>query len=328
MDNNDAINNKIIKRKKKTSLEDTIPAYMQEAFFGANIIAKSKETNANFTLDEEFDERNMQMKSSLIDSRNTKSINNHRISLDENMLKSTQQNKKGHTLELGIEDFLDGDIVSYLFNENRNLIEFNSDQDFNNRANRNGTKDNNYDEKILIDEKLYEDLFHQIPIITTTTTANTNTTSNNNNNNNNNIKNTNVNEFINDSLVKNSSTSNSLEPSSVIKLKTDTFNNLLNSNDKQEHQSLKDVLATTTSLIQDEHHNIHHHHHHHQLMSSKDMKHQNIDNINIDDLARQLKESTHKYPIENNNNDKSLNHQHHHLHHQNQIMKSNFTDQL
>ena len=100
MDNNDATNNKIIKRKKKTSLEDTIPAYMQEAFFGANIIAKSKETNANFTLDEEFDERNMQMKSNLIDSRNTKSINNHRISLDENMLKSTQQNKKGHNLEL------------------------------------------------------------------------------------------------------------------------------------------------------------------------------------------------------------------------------------
>ncbi len=82
----------------------------------------------------------------------------------------------------------------------------------------------------------------------------------------------------------NSNTSNSIEPSSVIKLKTDTFNNLLNSNEKQEHQSLKDVLAATTSLIQDEHHHIHHHHH--QLMSSKDMKHQNIDNINIDDLAR------------------------------------------
>jgi len=45
-----------------------------------------------------------------------------------------------------------------LFNENRNLIEFNSDQDFNLR-NRNN-KDS-YDEKIF-DEKLYEDLFHQI----------------------------------------------------------------------------------------------------------------------------------------------------------------------
>ncbi len=45
-----------------------------------------------------------------------------------------------------------------MFNENRNLIEFNSDQDFNLR-NRNN-KDS-YDEKIF-DEKLYEDLFHQI----------------------------------------------------------------------------------------------------------------------------------------------------------------------
>jgi len=104
---------------------------------------------------------------------------------------------------------------------------------------------------------LYEDLFHQIPIISTTTT-----TSNNNNKN--------TNEFINDSLVKNSNTSNSIDPSSLIKLKTDTFNNLLNSNEKQENQSLKDVSAATTSLIQDEHHQIHnHHHHHHQLMSCK-----------------------------------------------------------
>ena len=74
--------------------------------------------------------------------------NHHRINLDENMLKSAQLNKKAH-LELGIEgetrimnilfghlilisilntDFLDGDIVSYLFNENRNLIEFNPEQ--------------------------------------------------------------------------------------------------------------------------------------------------------------------------------------------------------
>jgi hypothetical protein len=53
--------------------------------------------------------------------------NDHQISLDENMLKLAQQNKKAH-LELGIEDFLDGDIVSYLFNENRNLMEFNPEQ--------------------------------------------------------------------------------------------------------------------------------------------------------------------------------------------------------
>ena len=89
---------KIIKRKKKTSLEDTIPVYMQEAFFGANMIAKSKESNGNFSLEEEFEEN--KIRPHLIDNHSDN--NNHRISLDENMLKSAQQNKKGH-LELGIE---------------------------------------------------------------------------------------------------------------------------------------------------------------------------------------------------------------------------------
>lgn len=74
---------------------------MQEAFFGANMIAKSKESNGNFSLDEEFDEN--KIKPHLIDNQNEN--NNHRISLDENMLKSAQQNKKGH-LELGIEGSL------------------------------------------------------------------------------------------------------------------------------------------------------------------------------------------------------------------------------
>lgn len=60
----------------------------------------------------------------LMSGKDHQASNHHHISLDENVFKLAQQNKKGH-LELGIEDFLDGDIVSYLFNENRNLMEFN-----------------------------------------------------------------------------------------------------------------------------------------------------------------------------------------------------------
>lgn len=133
-----------ISRKKKTTIEDLIPTNMQDAFFGSNVLAKCRE--ANFDLDEELDDTNSLCKMKF------KKDSNHQISLDENMLNSAQQNKKGH-LELGIEDLLDGDIVSYLFSENRSLIDY-PEQDYSSR-NRNS------DEKIF-DEKLYEDLFQQM----------------------------------------------------------------------------------------------------------------------------------------------------------------------
>lgn len=276
---------------------------MQEAFFGAQMIAKSKEQSGNFSLDEEFDDTN---RSNLIDSHyHANRDAHHRISLDENMLKSSSQSKKNH-LDIGIEDFLDGDIVSYLFNENRNLIEFNSEHDFaSHRGNR--TKDT-YDEK-LFEEKLYEDLFHQIvsepqqntSASTSSSSSSAVISSNQNPNLTSANKNkTHVNEFINDQA-------HTVETTESIKLKPDSF--ILN-NDTKEHQSLKDVLAATTSLIQDDH-----------MLNHKEKNNQ--DNLNIDDLARQFKESTHKYAIEKSNQTKTtnftdqfINHQHQHHHHQ------------
>ena len=113
--------NKVNKRvKKKSVLEEMIPVYMQEAFFGANAlstqVSMNQEDDSNFNLKEE----------EVIRASHSKG-NFHKINLDENMLKQAQQNKKAN-LELGIEDFLDGDIVSYLFNENKNLMDINSYQ--------------------------------------------------------------------------------------------------------------------------------------------------------------------------------------------------------
>ena len=113
---------KVNKRvKKKSVLEEMIPVYMQEAFFGAQVLSTqaSLKENEDFNLEE--DEATLKVNS------NNKDDLTHKISLDENMLKQAQQNKKAH-LELGIEDFLDGDIVSYLFNENKNLMDINSYQ--------------------------------------------------------------------------------------------------------------------------------------------------------------------------------------------------------
>lgn len=75
--------------------------------------------SSDYNFDESLPETKINEKKLVKDAQH-----HHHINLDENMFKLAQQNKKGH-LELGIEDFLDGDIVSYLFNENRNLMEFN-----------------------------------------------------------------------------------------------------------------------------------------------------------------------------------------------------------
>jgi hypothetical protein len=76
--------------------------------------------SSDYNFDESLPETKINEKKKLVKDAQQ----HHHINLDENMFKLAQQNKKGH-LELGIEDFLDGDIVSYLFNENRNLMEFN-----------------------------------------------------------------------------------------------------------------------------------------------------------------------------------------------------------
>ncbi len=111
----------------KVTIEDQMPANMQEAFFGASVLARTRE--ATFNPDEaELDESKLRLKAAAATL-----ANQHRISLDENMLKSAQAARKGHPLELGIEDFLDGDIVSYLFSENRNFIDYDA-QDFSGRT--------------------------------------------------------------------------------------------------------------------------------------------------------------------------------------------------
>ena len=78
---------------------------MQEAFFGASTMAKSKEINYCFEEDLNENSSNLKMKIN-------RDSNHHRINLDENMLKSAQLNKKAH-LELGIEG--ERRILNFLF---------------------------------------------------------------------------------------------------------------------------------------------------------------------------------------------------------------------
>lgn len=195
METNENDNKVNQKRKKKFTYEDMIPSYMQEAFFGINTLNTCQDAENNF--DEPFEKF----------AEKTQKVEVHKVNLDENLFKLAQQNKK-ESLELGIEDFLDGDIVSYLFNENRNLIEFNPEHDL-------GQKNRSNDEKIF-DEKIYEDLLHQIV---------------------------------------------SSEPGQ----KTNTVDEYLNLNHSSEAYEHKECSETMN------------------------------DNRNIDDLARQFKESTHKY---------------------------------
>ena len=97
----------------------------KEAFFGSSMV-NSDLVEFNFEESATAAEESSWSK----DRIESATLNCHQISLDENLFKlAQQQNKKGQ-LELGIEDFLDGDIVSYLFNENRNLMEFNPEQGF------------------------------------------------------------------------------------------------------------------------------------------------------------------------------------------------------
>lgn len=81
------------KRKKKVTIEDTIPAYMQEAFFGSLTLANSNDLDLSGVDDS----------AAKFEFENRKCVKDqHRINLDENMLKIAQQKKAGH-LELGIE---------------------------------------------------------------------------------------------------------------------------------------------------------------------------------------------------------------------------------
>ena len=49
------------------------------------------------------------------------------IHLDDNTIKQSKQKRKTQ-MDLGIDDLLDGDILNYLINENRNLIDSNGQQ--------------------------------------------------------------------------------------------------------------------------------------------------------------------------------------------------------
>ena len=73
-------------------MEDVMPVYMQEAFFGTNTLTNCQD--ADFGSDELALKLEQEKKSTNKDL--------HRINLDENMLKLAQQKQRGH-LELGIE---------------------------------------------------------------------------------------------------------------------------------------------------------------------------------------------------------------------------------
>jgi len=237
------------KRKKKITIEDQMPVNMQEAFFGSTVLAKSRE--ATFRLEEETDETKIKL---------AKTDLNHHINLDENMLRSAQLSKKG-PMELGIEDFLDGDIVSYLFSENRNLIDY-PDQDFSSSS-----RTRNSDEK-MFDEKLYEDLFQQM--------VSDKPTKHNSSSNNPNINNGAPNEYINDSTpMDDEPANNPVDNENLNVIKNNSSHNHLV---KSESVSSFDKVRQTPASIQ-----------HHQLNHSiiNDTKNQ------IDDLARQFRESTH-----------------------------------
>ena len=80
-----------------------IPGYMQEAFFGAGLVASSKESLTSWADEEDEGEERDDSSEALRHKFNeTRGQPAHRIHLDENMLRSAQQNKKSH-LELGIE---------------------------------------------------------------------------------------------------------------------------------------------------------------------------------------------------------------------------------
>jgi hypothetical protein len=111
---------KTCKRRKKPTIEDTFPEYMQAAFFGTETLDKTKKATSTdiktMTETNKFDEEKMQMLQSL------KKNENYSIHLDDNIVKLAQQKRKNE-MDLGFEDLLDGDIVNYIFNENRNFIE-------------------------------------------------------------------------------------------------------------------------------------------------------------------------------------------------------------
>ncbi len=319
-----------IKRKKKITIEDTIPAYMQEAFFGTLTLSTCNDDRGGGDAAAASEEQAIKLEQArkLAANRDL----HHRINLDENMLKLAQQKQRGH-LELGIEDFLDGDIVSYLFNDNRNLMEFNTDHDLappgntnpNNSSNSNTNKNrllkdsNNFDEKIF-DEKIYEDLFHQMDAAGTPKSHPNS-----------------VDDYLNLSdthnivdavsfgghesqMVKSSTTSNNPHHlmsgdgfTNLNQLSSSSINHSTvakqpsESSSSSSSSSSNSGLANNTPVLPSHHHHnqLHTHHSHSQAMSSGSgnivndvhmmSDSHNSDNRNIDDLARQFRESTHKY---------------------------------
>jgi hypothetical protein len=286
------------RQKKKSVYEEMIPAYMQEAFFGTKTLTKSKEAtnSATFNLDENdltyelSNKIKLKEQNSLWYAQHDGIIrsDDHKINLDENMLKSAQQSKKAN-LELGIEDFLDGDIVSYLFNDNRNLIDFDrSDTDSTNvTANATGgtstasnsgvhriNKRASDEDKMFEDERLYEDIFHQIVHSSTNedraisahvpvSTANSSASI----------------------PVISSSTLSSLQPM------TSSVASSSSMQQQQQHSSTYTQQHTNNNQCYQQRNEI-----------NKCDNNKLNDSKNIDDLARQFKESTNKYAVVNSNN--------------------------
>ena len=82
-----------------------VPGYIQEAFFGSSLVTVSKENPTSWLDQEEEDEdESVRSESATLQQKlnTSRGFPSHRIHLDENMLKSAQQDKKSH-LELGIE---------------------------------------------------------------------------------------------------------------------------------------------------------------------------------------------------------------------------------
>lgn len=303
------------KRKKKLTTEDMMPPYMQEAFFGMNTLMSCSDGQLPGVSDD--DEL---LTKRLEQEKKVSARESHRIHLDENMLKLAQQKQRGH-LELGIDDFLDGDIVSYLFNDNRNLMEFNTDHDLghahhssnvnssnsaptapntsnsvsstsgnntnsqtSNANNKSRLKESGYDEK-LFDEKMYEDLFHNID-------KNPDSVDDYLNLNSQSIADAVANPFDDPhlhhhpALVK---TPSSTSTSAVVSA-ADTFTNLT------DHGMIASPVTSS-------------HHGHSDQLNQLLGSSSNSDHRNIDDLARQFRESTHKYASQNSINGNSGNSQ-------------------
>ena len=197
-------------------------------------------------------------------------------------------------------------------------MEFNTDHDLANNAgssninSKSRTKDNNttYEDKIF-DEKIYEDLFHQME--SENTPKNSNSVDDYLN-----LNSQGIADSVNFDTHQQQAKSNSMSSSHLIGgSEAANFSNLnqlsttsVASSSSSSVSSQQPLLSTTVTNSTGSSNNTSNSMIHADIqMHSND---NNSDNRNIDDLARQFRESTHKYAQNSNNN---LNHAHHHHHH-------------